>query len=219
MNGPQDMGGLQGFGPVVPEADEPVFHGRWEERALAMTLACGMLGQWNIDMSRSARETMPPADYLRSTYYQIWLHGLSKLLVAKGLVTADELAAGEARAPRRADVRAAPNAQDACAIVARGVSAERPLATAPRFSVGQRVRAKKMNPQGHTRLPRYVRGCLGTIELLHGGHVFPDTHAQGLPDAQHLYTVVFAGREIWGPEADPTLSVSVDAWESYLEAA
>jgi nitrile hydratase len=218
MNGPQDMGGLQGFGPVIPEANEPVFHGTWEGRAMALTLGCAMLGQWNIDMSRSARETMPPADYTRATYYEIWLHGLTKLLTRKGLVSADELDEGRALTPRR-DIRPAPTPDEARAIVAKGVSAERALDAAPRFGVGDRVRAKKMNPQGHTRLPRYVRGCVGTVELLHGGHVFPDTHALGLPDAQHLYTVVFDGREVWGEEADPTLKVSVDAWESYLEPA
>jgi nitrile hydratase subunit beta len=218
MNGPQDMGGLQGFGPVVPEANEPVFHGRWEERAMAMTLGCAMLGQWNIDMSRSARETMPPADYTRATYYEIWLHGLTKLLARQGLVSADEVAAGHALTPRR-DIRPAPTADEARAIVAKGVSAERPLATPPRFAVGDRVRAMKMNPQGHTRLPRYVRGCVGTVELRHGGHVLPDVHALGRNEAQHLYTIVFDGREVWGADADPTLRVSVDAWESYLEPA
>jgi nitrile hydratase len=218
MNGPQDMGGLQGFGPVVPEANEPVFHGAWEERVLAMTLGCAMLGQWNIDMSRSARETMPPADYLNATYYEIWLHGLTKLLTRKGFVTAEELAAAEAKTDRM-PVRAAVTPPEAVAIVAKGVSAERPLDAAPRFRVGDRVRAMKLNPQGHTRLPRYVRGCAGTVELLHGGHVLPDAHALGRNEAEHLYTVVFDGREVWGPGADPTLSVSVDAWESYLEPA
>ena len=86
MNGAQDLGGMMGFGPVSPEPDEPAFHAEWEKRALAVTLACGGLGEWNIDMSRHARETLPPPEYLTSSYYEIWTKGLLKLLAARGLV-------------------------------------------------------------------------------------------------------------------------------------
>lgn len=92
MNGAHDLGGMHGLGPVDPEKDEPVFHEEWERRCFAITLAAGFLGQWNIDMSRYARERMHPAEYLRTSYYEHWLHGLELLLVEQGLLTEDEIA-------------------------------------------------------------------------------------------------------------------------------
>ena len=91
MNGIHDLGGMHGFGPVDPERDEPVFHHEWERRAFAVTMAAGFLGEWNIDMSRYAREQMPPAEYLATTYYEHWLFGLEQLLVERGLLTRAEI--------------------------------------------------------------------------------------------------------------------------------
>jgi nitrile hydratase beta subunit len=219
MNGPHDMGGLQGYGPVVPEPDEPRFHAPWEKRALAMTMNSSAAGGWNGDMSRSAKETLPPADYLRLSYYEIWIAGLSKMLAQRGMVAADEIAAGRAIHPT-VPPKIVLAAAEMPAILARGGSTQRPASAPARFAVGARVRAKNMHPATHTRLPRYVRGHVGMIERVHGAHVFPDTNALGEGEnPQWLYTVRFAGRELWGEGADPTVSVSVDAWEPYLEPA
>jgi nitrile hydratase len=217
MNGAQDMGGLQGYGPVEPEPNEPVFHAEWERRAFALTLAMGAPGGWNIDMSRFARESLPPAEYLTSSYYEIWLKGLEKLVAERGLVTADEIDAGHKLHPAKPVARIL-QAADVARTLGRGGVTERPPTAPARFAVGERVRAKNMHPVTHTRLPRYVRGHVGVIERTHGCHVFPDASALGAGEQpQWLYTVAFDGRELWGENGDPTLKVSVDAWESYLE--
>jgi nitrile hydratase beta subunit len=219
MNGAQDLGGMMGFGPVKAEPNEPIFHADWEKRALGITLCCGALGAWNIDMSRHARETLHPADYLSSSYYEIWIKGLVKLLAAQDLVSAAELAAGRslvAAKPTRPPLKAA----DVPARLASGGPCDRPLDRAPRFQVGDRVRTRNIHPTGHTRLPRYARGKHGIIESRQGSFVFPDTHAhQRGEDPQWIYSVVFAGSELWGPDADPTSSVAIDCWEPYLEPA
>jgi nitrile hydratase len=224
MNGVHDMGGLQVFGPVQLECDEPLFHADWERRALGLTLAMGASGQWNIDLSRSARESLPPAVYLSSSYYEIWIRGLERLMLQRGLVTAEELRLGEPVEPSRSLARVLrPEAVDAT--LARGSPTTRSGSQPARFAMGDRVRALNVHPQGHTRLPRYVRGKLGTVALVHGLHVFADRHASTAPGApfddrpEWLYTVVFSGTDLWGPSAELGTQVSVDAWEPYLEAA
>ena len=220
MNGAQDLGGMMGFGPVVAEKNEPVFHGEWEKRALGLTLCAGALGEWNIDISRHARETLHPADYLSSSYYEIWTKGLLKLLTARGLVSREELNAGRSLAAPKATARPALKPADVPARLASGGPCDRPLDRAPRFAVGDRVRTRNIHPTGHTRLPRYARGKNGVIESRQGSFVFPDTNAQGKgEDPQWIYSVVFQGTELWGPESDPTLSVAIDCWEPYLEPA
>ena len=210
-----DLGGEGGFGRVLPEPEGALFHAAWEPRALAVTLAMGATGAWNIDTSRATRETLP--DYRALGYYEVWVTGLEKLLRERGLVHADELAAGRvlhAALPALRVLRAA----DVAPVLAKGAPTERQATTAARFKVGQRVRTQAEPVAHHTRLPGYARGCSGTVERVHGAHVFPDAHAQGLGESpQWLYTVVFAGTELW-PDAAPGLSVSVDAWEPYLEA-
>lgn len=218
MDGAHDMGGMDGFGPVVPEPNEPVFHAPWERRAFAMTLAMARPGGWNIDMTRFARENRSPADYLSKSYYQIWIAGLEQLMAERDLVTPDEIAAGRPL-HRRRDV-AALRADEVAPMLARGGPTDRPAAAPARFKIGDRVRARTLHPRGHVRLPRYVRGHVGVVELLHGAHVFPDTNARGAGEQpQSLYTVTFDGHDIWGAEAEPGLRVSVDAWDSYLEPA
>ena len=214
MNGAHDMGGMMGFGPVRPEADEPVFHRAWEARVFAMNIA---LRTWPIDRARHACERLHPARYLSSSYYEIWLASIEDLLVEGGFATPDEIARG------RADHAISPTPTIlqvdavATATVAGNPSA-RPAGPAPRFAAGDTVRARVANPSGHTRLPRYVRGKVGTVVALHGCHVLPDASAGGLGEApEPLYTVRFDGTELWGPETDPTLCVSVEAWDSYLE--
>lgn len=217
MNGVHDMGGMQDFGPVVAETNEPVFHARWEGRVLGMQRAMGYVGLWNIDMSRAATESLAPHLYLGISYYEKWLLGLEHRLLAHDLVGADELAEGKSLRPgkplprklRPADVDG----------LTRG-SFARPAPHAARFAPGAKVRARNINPATHTRLPRYVRGHVGVIEAVRGCHVFPDAVVKGEGENPHwLYTVVFEGRELWGEDADPTLKVSVEAWEPYLEPA
>jgi nitrile hydratase len=219
MNGAQDLGGMMGFGPIAPEQDEPWFHAAWERRAMGVTIAMGATGAWTIDMSRHARESLPPAEYLSASYYEIWTKGVERLVVKTGLVSPEELRLGRALTPP-APVRRVLKAADVPAVLARGGPTERAASAPARFAVGDRVRTRNMHPTGHTRLPRYARGREGVIERVHGAHVFPDTNARGEGEnPQWLYTVRFSGREVWGEEADPTLVVSVDAWESYLEPA
>lgn len=203
MNGVHDMGGLQGFGPVVPEADEPLFHAPWERRALGLTLAAGATGQWNIDQSRSMRESLPPALYLASSYYRIWILALERLV---------------ANPPQ--PLQRVLHAADVDAALACGSPCDRPATQAAAFAVGQRVRARQMHPAGHTRLPRYVRGHVGRVVALHGVHAFADARAASGDQApQWLYTVEFDAIELWGLQADPRDRVSVEAWEPYLEPA
>lgn len=220
MNGAHDMGGSHGFGPVCAEPDEPVFHGEWEGRILALTLAMGATGEWNIDAMRFARENRPAADYLGMSYYQIWLAGLEALLSQRGLVTLDEMAAGRSLTTNPVPIKRTLAAADVAATLGKGSPTNREPSRPARFVPGIRVRARNIHPHTHTRLPRYVRGHVGTVQLVHGCHVFPDANARGLgEDPQWLYTVSFDARELWGPDADPTSTVSVDAFEPYLEPA
>ena len=214
-----DLGGVAGHGPVRPEPEgASPFHAEWEARALALTLAMGATGQWNIDTSRAARETLP--DYPALDYYRIWLAALERLLQERGLVQADELAAGRAlHAPR--PLARVLHAGEVAAALARGSPTERPAVDpAPRFAVGEAVRMRGARVAHHTRLPGYAHGKRGVIERVHGRHVFADSHAHGLgEDPQWLYGVAFDGAELWGRQAAPGLVVAIDAWEPYLEAA
>jgi nitrile hydratase subunit beta len=222
MNGGHDIGGMHGFGPIHPEleAEEEVFHAEWERRVFGLRLAVGALGKFNIDMARYARERQHPADYLRHAYYENWLAGLEKLLVETGLVTAEELATGKAVGVADEDIRKrVRKAEQVPVALAKGSPANMPLDVPPRFKSGDRVRAVNRHPTGHTREPRYVRGCVGVIHTHHGAHVFPERSAEGVREGQHLYCVRFETSALWG-ESDSTKSaVYVDLWEAYLERA
>jgi nitrile hydratase beta subunit len=218
MNGVHDMGGMDGFGKVEPEPDEPVFHAAWEARVMAMNRAMGATGAWNIDMSRFSREMLAPDVYLASSYYRKWLLGLEKILLERALVDADEIAAGHALRPGK-PLKRKFTAADIDRVLTRG-SFGRPASAPARFKPSVHVRAKNINPLTHTRLPRYVRGHIGVVERVHGCHVFPDTVAVGKGEQpQWLYTVCFDARELWGDDADPTVKVSIEAFEPYLEPA
>ena len=219
MNGVHDMGGMHGMGPIVSEADEPVFHEPWEARVFALNRAAGALGKWNIDAGRHARERIPPVDYLRMSYYEKWLAGLITVLEESGLVTHVEIENGR---PAPGIPKALPplRAEQVAARVAERGWFERPVNVPPRFAVGQAVRAKKINPAGHTRLPRYARGNTGVIDRIHGAHVFPDSNAHFRGESpQHLYSVRFSARELWGEAASARDAVYIDLWEDYLEPA
>jgi len=218
MNGVHDMGGMDGFGPVQPEKNEPVFHTEWEGRVLAMNRAMGFTRTWNGDISRHAKEILPPHVYLGSSYYRRWTLALEQMLTDNGLVDADEFAAGHALRPGKPLNRKLTLAELDRAL-SRGPY-ERPAKAPALFKTGERVRARNIHPKGHTRLPRYVRGHAGVVERVHGCHVFPDSNAlRREENPQWLYTVRFAGRELWGDKADPSVKVSIDAWEPYLERA
>ena len=216
MNGVHDMGGMHGMGPLAPEADEPVFHADWEARVHALNLASPTRG--NIDAGRHRVELIPPGDYLRMSYYERWLTRLEGLLLEGGFVSAAELASGRADA---AAAKATPRlpAEAVETALTRPLSYVRDAAP-PLFAPGDRIRARNLNPTGHTRLPRYVRGRVGVIERRHGPHVFPDSHAHdGGEDPRHLYSVRFEARELWGADAPRRDSVRLDLWEPYLEHA
>jgi nitrile hydratase beta subunit len=218
MDGIHDMGGMHGFGKVEPEANEPVFHADWEGRTLALTRAMGYTGVWTIDQTRAGIESLPPDVYLSSSYYRKWELRLEKLVVALGLAGADELEAGHALRPGRTLKRRL-SAADVPKTITRG-SFARPAPASARFAPGDRVRTKNIHPATHTRLPRYARGKLGVVETLRGCHVFPDSVAVGQGEnPQWLYTVLFDGRELWGADGDPSLKVSIEAFEPYLEPA
>jgi nitrile hydratase subunit beta len=215
MNGAHDCGGMMGFGPVAVERNEPVFHSAWEARVFALMSAVGDIGGWTLDEDRRACEAMHPADYAATSYYEHWLHGLQKLLLKHGLVTAEELADGRCRAtPVAKEPTPAPAVWGL--VTAPGSYAREPQGPA-RYAVGDRVRIPRLNPAGHTRLPRYLRGHAGEIIARHGAHVFPDSNAAGRgEDPRWLYTVRFTCAEVWGTATRDT--IHADLWEPYLEA-
>lgn len=218
MDGIHDMGGMHGFGKVEEEPNEPVFHAEWEGRCLALNRAMGYTGIWTIDQTRAGIEELPPDIYLSSSYYKKWALRLENLVVARGLAGTDEIAAGHALRPGK-QLKRKLAAADVPNTLSRG-SFGRPAQAPARFTPGDRVRTKNIHPTTHTRLPRYARGHVGVIEAVRGCHVFPDTVAIGKGEnPQWLYTVLFAGRELWGDDADPSLEVSIEAFEPYLEPA
>ena len=219
MNGVHDMGGMQDMGAVQREKNEPVFHQRWEGRVWGMMWLGSAWGKWNLDAMRHAIERIPPADYLRMSYYEKWLAALVDLVTGRGLVTRAELESGR---PAAGSTKATPpvKAEGVPALIARGNPVKRDVAVAARFQVGQRVRGRNINPTTHTRLPRYARGKVGTIERDHGVFLFADSnaHFQG-EKPQHLYSVRFAARELWGEQALPRDAVYVNLWDDHLEPA
>jgi nitrile hydratase beta subunit len=222
MNGPHDMGGMHGFGRVQPEANEPVFHADWEKTVMAANGANRSLGLVNIDEFRHSIERMPPAEYLNTPYYGRWLSALERILVEKGILTAQELSERAALLQEHPDTVTPqgpipPLAAQPPIVSNPRAAYQRPGPT-PRYSPGDRVRARNVHPTGHTRLPRYARGKRGTIHQVRGVYVFPDTHAHGLGEQpQPLYTVQFDGQELWGDSTEAREAVHIDLWESYLE--
>ena len=219
MNGIHDMGGMQDMGAVQREKNEPVFHQRWEGRVWGMMWLGSAWGKWNLDAMRHAIERIPPADYLRMSYYEKWLAALVDLVTGRGLVTRAELESGK---PAAGSAKATPpvKAEGVPALIARGNPVKRDVAVAARFQVGQRVRGRNINPITHTRLPRYARGKIGTVERDHGVFLFADSnaHFQG-EKPQHLYSVRFAARELWGEQAPARDAVYVNLWDDHLEPA
>ena len=217
MNGVHDMGGLQDMGPVVIEKNEPVFHAPWEGRMYALNQAMRSWGKWSLDASRSAIESIPPTDYMTMSYYQKWYVSMIDLMVRTGMIARTEIESGRP-APGAAKTIPRLTADKIPSFVQNGVRFSRDIAITPKFREGQRVRARNMNPPNHTRLPRYARGKTGTVEQDYGVFVFPDTAAQFLGEKpQHLYSVRFSARELWGAEAKPQDAVYINMWDDYLE--
>lgn len=219
MNGVHDLGGMHGFGAVVRETNEPLFHADWEARVCAFEeILCMDQETFTLDAFRYGIERMAPADYLRSSYYERWLTSIESNLIAEGIISRDDLDA-------RIDLlRQHPDAQPRQNTVPSPLPArsEPPDTTppAPHFSVGDAVLTRNVHPIGHTRLPRYARGKRGVIERLHGAQTFPDANAHGLgKQPQPLYTVRFTARELWGESAEANETVSLNLWQSYLEPA
>ena len=199
MNGAHDLGGRMGFGPVAAPLSEPVFHEKWEGRMAALSMT--VPGDWSIDEDRSACESMHPATYLKTSYYEHWLHGLESLLKKYTPDSSSRM--------RPQDIWPALTARRSYA---------RDISTPAAFAIGQKVRVKIMNPMTHTRAPRYVRGHVGEVVKIHGAHVFPDSNALGRGEnPQWLYTARFTAKELWGHANDD--SVMLDLWEPYLESA
>ena len=218
MDGVHDMGGMHGFGKVEPEKDEPVFHAAWEAHVLALQRAMRYADAYTIDQSRAAIEELPPDVYLSSSYYRRWALQIENLVAKLGLAGADEIKAGHALRPGK-PLKRKITAADVPNSLTRG-SFARPAQAPARFKPGDRVRTKNIHPATHTRLPRYARGRIGVVEAVRGCHVFPDTSALGQGDHPHwLYTVLFDGRELWGEAGEPSLKVSIEAFEPYLEPA
>jgi len=219
VNGVHDMGGMHGMGPIQVEKDEPVFHEAWEAHTFAMNIAMGAWRRWNIDASRYEIELIPAPQYLRMSYYEKWFIRLVRLLEKTGLVSPVELQTGM---PSPAYAKAVPplTADQVPGLLAPGTLASRDIPGEPRFQPGAHVRARNLHPTGHTRLPRYARGKVGTIYRHHGVFVFPDSNAHFLGETpQHLYSVRFAARELWGEQASPRDAVYIDMWDNYLEPA
>jgi nitrile hydratase len=217
MNGIHDMGGMQDMGPVRPEKNEPVFHARWESRVFAMDEAVD--GDWPAGSGRYQRELIPPADYLRMSYYERWLQGLTELLIKSGMVTRGELETGIAEGGNTKG-RKVLRAAEVRPTITGGFPSTSKIPVVAKFRVGERVRARNINPVGHTRLPRYARGKQGMIVRDHGVFVFNDSLVQGLGDKpQHLYSVRFMAPELWGGGAPAGDSVHLDLWDDHLEAA
>ena len=219
-----DMGGRFGDGPVTPEPEDVKFHADWHPRALALTLASGTLGLWNIDVSRHARESLAPKDYAGFVYYEKWLAALADLLVDTGAVSREELASGRGQGQSPLAEKAL-KAEAVAAVLAKGGPADRASNVAPRFGVGDavRLRAQPENvtvPGGHTRLPAYASGAQGRILRMHGSHVLPDSNAHGLGEApEPLYAVSLRAADIWAHPEHPKDEVILDLWDSYLEPA
>lgn len=223
MDGIHDLGGMQGFGQVQVQENEPVFHAPWEAKVFAMQRTAYKIGACqNIDQFRHSVERIDPIAYLTHGYYGRWLGGIETLCVEAGVLTQEELnqRVADLGGNPTQGVAARPNPNPPPLGTAPAKSGMmRPVDEAPRFAVGQSVRAKAFSSQGHTRLPRYARGKQGVVVKNNQGWVFPDTNAMGQGECpQFLYTVAFTGKELWGEEAEEGTSICIDLFEEYLQA-
>ena len=217
MDGIHDMGGMDGFGPLPIERDEPVFHAPWEGRVYAMNTAVGVWGKWNIDAGRYGIEMRDPALYLQSSYYERWLYRNENLLVEHGIITCEELSNGKASSGNR---ETPPNAEEIFEKQRKSRSFRVDEDVAPKFKPGDAITVRNIHPKTHTRIPRYVRSNRGVIDRDHGVFIFPDTHAQFQgTKPQHVYSVMFTAQELWGPDAPSQDKLYLDLWDDYMDPA
>ena len=218
MKGGHDLGGQLEMGPInpEPESQEQVFHADWERRVFALTLATGMLGKWNIDESRHARERQDPLTYIQNSYYENWLEGLEKLLLEKGLVSTEELVLAANISSQTTEALSVPTPNLAAKILASGARSTMETDSEALFCIGDRVLVKASETAGHTRAPKYTQGVIGTVAAQLGCHSFPDSNAQGFHEGKHLYRVIFRGSDLWGSDSVDA-EVLVDLWEPYLD--
>lgn len=218
MNGVHDMGGLECFGPINPEENEPLFHAEWERRVLAMTVCMGAAGEWNLDQGRFTRESIPPVDYLSIGYYRIWLTALEHLLIKRSLVSQEEMHQGQSIDECK-PVKRVLKAADVRSVLRKGAPVDRTATQSALFSVGDAVRVNNLHTTQHTRLPGYIRGCVGIVHKVHGCHVFADDNACGIGEnPKWLYNIQFTAQELWGEPRTQARDVHVDCWEPYLKA-
>jgi len=218
MDGVHDLGGREGFGPIVDRADDKPFHAGWEMRAFGVTQAARASSSWTIDWFRHCRELAVPVDYLTRPYFDQWITTLAAQMIDEGHLTLDEIKRGAAAfAPSPSVPPQTPEAARASVTNPRSFAAS--VDTPPRFALGERVRCRLDGASGHTRLPQYVRGRTGEIRGHHGGHVLADASARGERRGEHLYTVGFASADLWAEAKGRADGVFVDLWESYLEPA
>jgi nitrile hydratase beta subunit len=220
VKGGHDLGGQLEMGPInpEPESQEPVFHADWERRVFALTLATGMLGKWNIDESRHARERQDPLAYVQNSYYENWLEGLEKLLVEKGLVSIEELGLTANTPGQTTESLMAPNPQIAQKILSFGAHSTIKTDNEPLFGNGDSVLVRASQTAGHTRVPKYAQGVIGTVVAKLGCHSFPDSNALGVHEGKFLYRVAFSGVDLWDHSSTQT-EVLIDLWEPYLDGA
>jgi len=222
MNGIHDMGGMHGMGPIEVREDERPFHAEWEARAWGLIRAMGPFGPARRRNFRYEHEVLPPAEYLQMQYYERFIRVLVDRLLAANLITQAELDAGRADAASPKYTPRVTPAAIADQLTRRRSLRRSDVPIRPGFTVGQSVRARNINPAGHTRLPRYLRGHRGVIETDQGVFDFQDTDADGYALAerpQHVYTVRFTARELWGESANPLDTVHAELWEAYIERA
>lgn len=210
------MGGMECFGPINPDPNEPLFHAEWEKRVLAMTVCMGAAGEWNLDQGRFARESLPPVDYLSIGYYRIWLTALEHMLTQRDLVSEQELKTGRSLEPSKPTKRVLQSA-DVEKVMLAGAPVERATKQAAKFSEGDIVLINNQQKTTHTRLPRYVMGQTGIVHKVHGCHVFADDNASGSGEnPQWLYNIRFNAKDLWGQPRAQAGFVHVDCWEPYL---
>jgi nitrile hydratase beta subunit len=218
MDGIADMGGTPGWGPThPPNRDEPVFAEPWQGRAFALALLSQGVSGFNVDAFRHAVERLNRSAYLDQGYFGRWLNAAELMLTDSAILAPGALDA-RARNLRGEHVEEPPIPRPAKPDYAPTAPGSlRPVDTPPAFAVGERVRAKNISPAGHTRLAGYVRGHTGTVQLIQPSALLPDTHAHFTGEnPQHVYTVRFDSRELWGAGAE-AFAVTIELYESYLE--
>lgn len=217
MDGIHDLGGKQGFGPVDVDEEQVAFHADWEGRMWAIAQCAGGRDGWTLDWWRHCRELIDPVDYLARPYFDSWMQAYTATYIDSGTISLDEIIHAKSATPAVAPPPAKNSADVLADVQAQGISFEKPLQQAPRFTVGDNVMTRQLTTTHHTRLPAYARGKPGIIHAHHGAHIFADSSAQGDESAQHIYSVAFAARDLWPEARNSKDRVFLDLWESYLE--